>query len=659
ADTEVCEDQVVNLAATASGTTTSVLWSGGAGSFSPNNNVNSTYTLAPADISAGGVTFTIVTNDPDAGGPCTTVSDQVFVKVNKLPSVFLSGLEPVYAENSGIDNLDGFPLGGTFTGPGILAGTNSFDPANAGFGVITIRYTYTDPLTSCTDFVEKTTIVNPITTIDFYVKEDNRPDANGFPQICANQGLLTLVGVPPVSEGKLGTTFTGLSPEIVSRLSFDGTDWKIDTDGLLAGTYQLQYTFINQFDAVSTLTKDLTVFSAPRAIIELGNTCLQDIVTFLEASDIPNNGSGGTIINWNWFYDEASNGSNGPVPEPQYFYQIPGQKAITLEVLTDQGCTNKASKTIIIGEPPVADFEWSSYCKGDNTQFTDQSTSVNGNINSYNWDFGDGTSASVQNPTHQYGTFDVFDVTLTIGTDAGCSSDTTKQVFILDLKTPSRDAGYFIDFENGQETWVAVANGTSVSSSWVFGTPNGNLIDQAGSGANAWWTGGNSGTYFNNEESFVIGPCLNLTDLKRPMISMKYWVDAQKGFDGAVVQYSTNGGDTWQTVGDAEGAGINWYNNRNISGEPGGQSNFAWSDSIPDWKDGRYNLDQIPLALRDIVIFRIAFGSNDDNPAGRPLNGFAFDDIYIGEKNRNVLIEHFTNVNSNVSNQANDYLDNL
>ena len=133
----------------------------------------------------------------------------------------------------------------------------------------------------------------------------------------------------------------------------------------------------------------------------------------------------------------------------------------------------------------------------------------------------------------------------------------------------------------------------------------------------------------------------------------------QTGFDGAVVQYSTNGGNTWATIGDAEGGGINWYNSRNLSGQPGGQSNFAWSDTSQVWKDGRYNLDQIPQGSRDEVIFRIAFGSNDDNPSGKTLSGFAFDDIYIGEKNRNVLVEHFTNVKSNASNQANDYLNDL
>ncbi|HMG93466.1 MAG TPA: T9SS type A sorting domain-containing protein, partial [Chryseolinea sp.] len=197
-------------------------------------------------------------------------------------------------------------------------------------------------------------------------------------------------------------------------------------------------------------------------------------------------------------------------------------------------------------------------------------------------------------------------------------------------------------------TWVAVANGTTVSNSWIFGAPDVPTINGANTGANAWWTGDNNQSYYNNEDSFVIGPCLNISDLKRPMISLKYFVDAQTGFDGAVVQYSINGGNTWVEVGDAEGAGINWYNSRNLNGEPGGQSNFGWSGEDTEWRDGRYNLDQIPVASRNSVIFRIAFGSNDDNLVGEIVDGFAFDDIFIGEKSRNVLVEHFTNSDPSV-----------
>ncbi|MEJ7645841.1 MAG: PKD-like domain-containing protein [Chryseolinea sp.] len=657
-DLSVCEDQSVNISAIAGGTTSSVLWSGGSGAaqFAPANNVNTTYTLTPADITAGTITLTITTNDPDAAGPCVPGSDNVIVKVNKRPSVFLGGLESTYAENSSIDNLDGFPLGGVFTGPGIIAGTNSFDPANAGYGGVTIRYTYADPVTSCINFTERTTIVNPLTSIDFFILEDNRPNAIGNPQICANQNELTLIGIPAASTGQVTTKFRGPSAVLGPRIFYDGTEWKLNTNGLPAGTYLIEYIYTNASNATDTLTKDLIVFAAPQAVIDVGNSCIDDVVTFYESSSIPNNNLGGTIMSWNWLFDEGSIGSSGSVSEPQYNYLNAGPKTISLEVITNQGCGNTVLKSIIIGKPPVADFTWTGYCKGDATKFADKSTSQFGSINGYAWDFGDGVTATTMNPAHNYGTFATYNVSLSVSTDAGCSSDTTKQLYIQDLQTLSATSPYEINFENGAETWVSVTNEGDLNNSWLFGLPNGTDINSAASGSNAFWTGANNGSYFNNENSFVIGPCLDMSELKRPMISINYWVDAQGGFDGAVMQYSVNGGASWQTVGDAEGGGINWYNDRNLPGQPGGQTNFAWSDSVPTWTSGRYNLDQIIPALRDTVMFRIAFGSNDDNPSDEMLNGFAFDDIYIGEKTRNVLVEHFANVNSTASNQATAYL---
>ena len=128
-----------------------------------------------------------------------------------------------------------------------------------------------------------------------------------------------MIGIPAASTGFTPTLFRGISPELVSRVTTpDNINWKLDSDGLLAGTYQLQYIYTNQFNARDTLTKDLIVFSAPVAVIDVGSNCLEDVVTFTESSNIPNNLSGGTIVNWNWLFGEDTNGSNGPIAEPQY-----------------------------------------------------------------------------------------------------------------------------------------------------------------------------------------------------------------------------------------------------------------------------------------------------------------------------------------------------
>src|SRR5690606_1643518 len=93
-DAEVCEDAVVLLSGSFSGSTSSVSWSGGSGAaqFADVTDPNTTYTLTPADILAGSVTLVLTTDDPDGAGPCTFASDQVVITINPLPAVFLSGL---------------------------------------------------------------------------------------------------------------------------------------------------------------------------------------------------------------------------------------------------------------------------------------------------------------------------------------------------------------------------------------------------------------------------------------------------------------------------------------------------------------------------------------------------------------------------------------
>lgn len=664
-DLEVCEDQVVSLNATVFGSASSVTWSGGSGAaqFGDVNNPVTTYTLTPADIAAGSITLVLTTNDPDGPGPCTSVSDQLTVFVNPLPAVFLSGLAGSYAENDPPVNMEGFPAGGTYTGPGVLAGTNTFDPGTANIGSNTIRYTYTD-LKGCTNFAERTVIVNELTSTDFGVFNGSSYDFSPEPELCANIGRAYLRGIPDHTTGQTPTAFT--SPDIPARIGLDASGYYLDTDGLLSGQYYIQYTYTNSFGATSVLIKRITVYASPVAAIAADNACQQEPVQFTDLSTIPDNTLGGVITGWVWDFDDQD--LQNSTQNPTYTYTNPDVYDVRLTVTTNQGCTDTTVKQLVIGPPPVVDFSWSGICSTQGTQFTNLSTISGGfsTIESYQWDFGDGdqtlldlagnaipagthggrTSGTYKDPLHQFATFAEYNVRLTAVTDVGCVMDTVKRVYILDYPTATPTTGYFEDFEQGNGTWFKTS---LVGTSWVLGTPSGETINSAASGSQAWWTGLNpnadqdNSTYFNNEKSEVIGPCLDLTGLQRPMVSINYWSDAQEGFDGAVLQYSINGGATWETVGDASGGGVEWYNSANINGNPGGQDNFAWSGSSGMWKNARYSLDAIPPAQRGKVIFRIAFGANDDNLQGRVLNGFAFDDVYIGEKKRNVLVEHFTN----------------
>ena len=57
-------------------------------------------------------------------------------------------------------------------------------------------------------------------------------------------------------------------------------------------------------------------------------------------------------------------------------------------------------------------------CLGYPTHFTDQSVATDG-IASWKWDFKDGTTSSIQNPVHTFGTSGTYNVKLVITSNGG------------------------------------------------------------------------------------------------------------------------------------------------------------------------------------------------------------------------------------------------
>lgn len=85
-------------------------------------------------------------------------------------------------------------------------------------------------------------------------------------------------------------------------------------------------------------------------------------------------------------------------------------------------------------KPPVADFSFTPQnpTTDDTVQFTDLSTSPNGMVVNWLWDFGDGQTASVQNPTHRYTKVGTYSVKLTVtdNVGAGASTSVSKSIVI-------------------------------------------------------------------------------------------------------------------------------------------------------------------------------------------------------------------------------------
>ncbi len=168
---------------------------------------------------------------------------------------------------------------------------------------------------------------------------------------------------------------------------------------------------------------------------------------------------------------------------------------------------------------------------------------------------------------------------------------------------------------------------------------NDSILNAAYSGNSAWVTRLDS-NYYDNEQSAIGSPCFDLSNLDRPMVKL-FIKSAIEDYDGAVLQSSTDEKNTWVTIGEVN-SGINWFDASGLLGNPGNQiiDQNGWSGFDSTWVEGRHSLDDLIDSTR--VQFRIAFGSNEVALSNSTNEGIAIDDIWIGERERLVLLEHFT-----------------
>ncbi len=218
---------------------------------------------------------------------------------------------------------------------------------------------------------------------------------------------------------------------------------------------------------------------------------------------------------------------------------------------------------------------------------------------------------------------------------------------------------YLETFEANAGNWTT--GGTS--SDWAWGTPSKPVITGAGGGNKCWVAGGLTNSFYNNgESSWLQSPCFDFSNLQNPQVSFKVFWEVERRFDGASFQYSTDGGNNWTTLGSTNSAasclGENWFNTTGITYLG---NNQGWSGNIQPnsgsclggggsngWLTAKHTLNM--LAGQPSVMFRFTFG------AGTTCNnydGFAVDDLYIGEAPPNSASFVYTCAGNNIVNFTN------
>lgn len=114
-----------------------------------------------------------------------------------------------------------------------------------------------------------------------------------------------------------------------------------------------------------------------------------------------------------------------------------------------------------------------SNCGSATYNFTDLSTTLNSNIISWNWDFGDGNTSTQQNPTHFYAASGTYNVKLKVTNNLNQSDSITQVLNVTVYTLPNV-------FANASTNAVCLgnpvtlnANGSAISYAWTGGVTNG------------------------------------------------------------------------------------------------------------------------------------------------------------------------------------------
>ncbi len=149
------------------------------------------------------------------------------------------------------------------------------------------------------------------------------------------------------------------------------------------------------------------------------------------------NQSAGRSLTQTWSFGDNSAVSN--LFEPTHSYPDEGSYTIRLVVKDQYGCVDSASKPDYIRirnpKPAFKVNDSLATCPPLVTTFTNQSLNYSG----YEWNFGDGTRSTVDNPTHFYNTSGTFIAKLVVTSPGGCKDSTTRTIVV---RGPQGDLTY-------------------------------------------------------------------------------------------------------------------------------------------------------------------------------------------------------------------------
>lgn len=184
--------------------------------------------------------------------------------------------------------------------------------------------------------------------------------------------------------------------------------------------------------------------------------------------------SPGTPTSWHWTFGDGATGTGQTVT---HTYTEPGKYSITLSIQNPAG---KYTKTyfdhITVNLPPKAAYS-ANRTSGElplTVSFHDEST---GGITAWNWDFGDGSTSTLQHPSHTYTKKGTYTVTLAVENAYGVAT-------IVKNNLVNTDTNPVVDFTADRQgggapltvQFTDISGGIPTQWRWEFGDGKSSIV---------------------------------------------------------------------------------------------------------------------------------------------------------------------------------------
>jgi len=262
-------------------------------------------------------------------------------------------------------------------------------------------------------------------------------------------------------------------------------------DGAVGNGQAPSHTYNNNTNQPITYTAELIAMSAFGCIDTAYSDILVNPAPVAQLSGVPATGCGPLMVTMHnsslnadsyvWTYGDGTSSTTDSTTHTHTFVNTTSQPVdytITLNALTDDGCTDVTTATVTVYPEVIAGFDIPpAACAQSEIEFTNTSQNASG----FTWYFGDGFIDLATSPTHNYfgagGDSAVYMVTLEATSPFGCSDQATQEITIH----PQPIADFTLSAVNGCGPFdVAIQNNSQNATifNWQYGDNTGSSTNQ-------------------------------------------------------------------------------------------------------------------------------------------------------------------------------------